>query len=52
MAAPALSPQAATLTRAFDRATAERVVVYRLDSNDARRGRPWSMACGRTSHTA
>jgi hypothetical protein len=33
MVTPAtLSPQAATLTRAFDRATTERVVVYRIDS--------------------
>ena len=32
MAAPALSPQVDPLVRAFDRATAERVVVYRIDS--------------------
>ena len=32
MVAPALSPKTETLARALDRATAERVVVYRIDS--------------------
>lgn len=33
MAAPAVSPQADPLVGAFERATAERIVVFRIDSN-------------------